>query len=156
MKDEIDRNVFDAFGLLLLLSHRFEYIADNELQKDGLTSKQFLTLASIERGFGHPPSISEVAASLSTTHQNIKQIALQLKKKGFIRIEKDSEDKRRWILKETEKNRDYWDSRAERHGELVRSLFSSLSRNETHNFHALVSKLLENTDSIYRNAREHG
>lgn len=153
MKEDLERKMFDAFALLLLLSHRFEYIADNELQKDGLTSKQFLTLAAIERGFDHAPSISEVAASLSTTHQNIKQIALQLKKKGFIRIEKDPGDRRRWALKVTEKNREYWDSRAEIHGELVRSFFSSLSGNETKNFHALISKLLANTDSIYRNAR---
>ncbi len=153
MREETDRKMFDAFALLLLLSHRFEYIADNELQKDGLTSKQFLTLAAIERGFNHSPSISEVAASVSTTHQNIKQIALQLKKKGFIRIEKDLEDRRRWVLKVTEKNREYWDSRAERHGELIRSLFNSLSGHETHSFHALISKLLVNTDSIYRTAR---
>ena len=91
---EVTEPRIDSFPLLLFLSRRLEYIADSELKKDDLTTKQYLTVVVIETLYDHSPSISELAQSLSTTHQNIKQIALQLQKKGFIKIERDENDKR--------------------------------------------------------------
>jgi len=140
--------------MLLLLSHRIEYITDSELKKDGLTTKQFLVVAGIERLFDHSPSISELAEALSTTHQNIKQIALQLENKGFIWIKKDEKDKRTWRLKVTDKNKEYWQSRALEHESVIRSLFASLSDNEIQSFYMLLSKLLTETDATYKKWRE--
>ena len=154
MKKETKKKVFDLYGSIFLLSQRLKYLTDKELKKDQLTTKQFLTIAAIEKLFDYPPSINEVAEVLSTSHQNIKQIANQLEKKGFILIERDEKDRRRLRLKVTEKNRRYWDFRAEESEKFVLSLFSSLDEDEIHRFHSLVTKLLADTDAIYKNARK--
>jgi DNA-binding MarR family transcriptional regulator len=151
---EITEPRVDSFPLLLFLSHRLEYIGDSELKKDDLTTKQYLTVVVIENLYDHSPSISELAQSLSTTHQNIKQIALQLQKKGFIKIERDENDKRTWRLNVTEKNRAYWNSRAKEHEAIVRSFFASLTDTEIQAFSALLLKLIMGTNETYRKFRE--
>ncbi len=153
MQDETKTKMFDAYALLFLLSHRFEYLTDKELAKDGLTTKQFLTIVTIGKAFGYAPSLKEVAAVLSTSHQNVKQIALQLVKKGFIKIEEDEQDKRKLVLKLTQKNKEYWDSTAQRHEATISSMFNALNDEEIQVFHRLISKLLASTDIVYKKAR---
>ena len=143
----------ESFPLILFLSHRIEYITDSELRKDDLTSKQFLVLVAIERLYDRPPSISELAESLSTTHQNIKQIALQLQRKGFISMRKDEIDKRRRRLEVTNKNKEYWDSRAKEHETIVLSLFDSLPDKEVVDFHSFLLKLVAGTEKQYKSFR---
>ena len=91
MNEMIVRDMADSFGYIFLLSRRFEYITDQVLVKDDLTTKQLLALIAIEEGFETLPSITQLAEVLSTTHQNIKKIALQLEKKGFVEIIKDEQ-----------------------------------------------------------------
>ncbi|MBY8998651.1 MAG: hypothetical protein KGD60_13055, partial [Candidatus Thorarchaeota archaeon] len=69
MSEETVQRMADAFAMVFLLSQRFEYITNKVLEPDGLTTKQFLTIAVIERGFDPPPSISQVGDYLSTSHQ---------------------------------------------------------------------------------------
>ncbi|MGY5879106.1 MAG: MarR family transcriptional regulator [Candidatus Thorarchaeota archaeon] len=147
------QDMVESFGFIFLLSRRFEYVTDQVLSKDGLTTKQLLALIAIERGFETLPSISQVAEILSTTHQNMKKIALQLEKKEFIEIIRDDKDKRRLLLKTTKKNQEYWDSRSSEHLQAIQGLFSSLLADEVHSFNLLLKKLLEGIEATYRNAR---
>ena len=140
------QNMVESFGFIFLLSRRFEYVTDQTLAKDGLTTKQLLTLIAIERGFETIPSISQVAEVLSSTHQNVKKIALQLEKKKFIEIVRDEKDKRRLLLKTTQKNQEYWNSRAPEHLSEIQNLFSPLTSEEIHNFNKILRKLLEGVD----------
>ncbi|UCH04447.1 MAG: MarR family transcriptional regulator [Candidatus Thorarchaeota archaeon] len=146
----------DSFGLLFLLTRRFEYITDSILKKDGLTTKQLLALIVIDRGFDERPSISQVAELLSTSHQNVKQIAHQLERRGFLEMARDENDRRRWLLGVTKKNQDFWDSREQEHGEARQDLFASLSEREIRHFHKILTKLIGGTESIYREAKESG
>ncbi len=154
MADVSVQEMVESFGYLFLLSRRFEYITDRELEKDGLTTKQLLALIAVERLAGNAPSISQVAEILSTTHQNVKQIAQQLEKRGFVDIQRDEKDRRRLLLRVTQKNREFFDSRAQEHLKAVQRLFNSLSSREVHDFYTIVRKLIESTDDIYRTARE--
>ncbi len=141
--------VFDTFAKIFLLNNKLQYIIDKELQKDQLTTKQFLLIAAVEKGFNRPPSLKEVAYALGTSHQNIKQIANQLQRKGFIAMEKDSDDRRVTRLNVTEKNRRYWDSRAGEHENIVLGLFSFLSEKEIGFIHSTVIIMLSGLDEIY-------
>ncbi|MCK4567759.1 MAG: hypothetical protein KAU48_10665, partial [Candidatus Thorarchaeota archaeon] len=147
------QDMVESFGFIFLLSRRFEYVTDQVLSKDGLTTKQLLALIAIERGFETPPSISQVADVLSTTHQNMKKIALQLEKKEFIEIIRDEKDKRRSLLKTTRKNQEYWESRVGEHLQAIQGLFSSLSADEVHSFSLILKKLLEGIEVIHKDAR---
>ncbi|MFW9944658.1 MAG: MarR family winged helix-turn-helix transcriptional regulator [Candidatus Sifarchaeia archaeon] len=154
MSQENQRKMADSFGLLFLLGRRFEYITDSILKKDGLTTKQLLALIVIDRGFDVLPSVSQVAELLSTSHQNVKQIAHQLERKGFLEMVRDENDKRRWLLCVTKKNQDFWDSREKEHGKAMQDLFASLSEREILQFHKILTKLMEGTETIYREAKE--
>ncbi|UCE11724.1 MAG: MarR family transcriptional regulator [Candidatus Thorarchaeota archaeon] len=143
----------ESFGYLFLLSRRFEYITDSVLKKDGLTTKQLLTLIVIQRGFEETPSISQVAEMISTSHQNVKQIAHQLEKRGFVEMVRDERDRRRWLLRLTENNQSFWDSREREHQEAMSSLFESLSDREVSQFHRILAKLIGETEQVYEQAR---
>ncbi|MFX0108299.1 MAG: MarR family winged helix-turn-helix transcriptional regulator [Candidatus Hodarchaeota archaeon] len=143
----------DSFGYLFILSRRFEYITDKILRKDGLTTKQLLVLIGIGHGFADPPSVSQVAELLSTSHQNVKAIANNLEKQGFVKMVRDEKDKRKWLLTLTPKNQEYWDSRFPEHSAAMFSLFKCLNPNEVQQLHRLILKLIEGTEEVYRNSR---
>lgn len=137
------------------ISHKFQYLCDNELGKDHLTTKQALAIIAIEEGFSSPPSIREVSDLLGTTRQNITQLIYQLEKKGFLTTERDTKDKRHLRLKVTEKNQKYWESRATEHDQFIYSLFASLNEEEFHILRKLTDKLLENIDKLYKEVKNH-
>ena len=112
--------------------------------------------AQESRGLGdvYKRQISEIAEVLSTTRQNIKQIALKLQEKEFIAIEKDQKDKRVLRLRLTEKNRRYWESNKDEDEAFIRSLFNSLTDNEIKELYYLLNKLEENINQMYDNAKK--
>ena len=144
VRDEID----DVFTKIFLLSLRLENIGNKTLKKDQMTIKQFLLIASIE-SFDDPPSIGEVAAMVSTSHQNVREIADRLEKRGFIKIERDKKDKRILRLKTTEKNAKYWVSRLDEHEDVIFALFKPFTDEEIHTFDVLVNKFLDHIEKFH-------
>jgi len=153
MSKEFSQTMADSFGYLFLLSRRFEYITDRVLKRDGLTTKQLLVLIGIGSGFTEPPSVSQVAEFLSTSHQNVKQIATQLERREFIKMVRDENDKRRWLLTLTQKNQEFWNSRFPEHSAAMISLFGSLNPDEIQQFYRLIVKLVEGSEEVYRQSR---
>ena len=145
---------FEIFGKIFFLSNRLEYIGDKYLREDGLTTKQWQLIAVTGKYFTYPPSLSEVADVLSTTHQNIKQIALKIQEKGFITIEKDEKDKRILRIKLTEKNRKYWESKSNEENAFISPLFAGMSDQEIKDLYYLLNKIQKNIESKYSEAKD--
>lgn len=95
-----------AFRLLFTVSARLRARMDRLLAP--ITTQQAAVLTVIGAG---APSVSEVAGALSTTHQNVKQVARALERKGFVRIEGDPRDGRVRRLVATEKSARHWAQR---------------------------------------------
>jgi DNA-binding MarR family transcriptional regulator len=94
----------EIFGSLFVLVQHLGHRLDQALVPLGLTSRQWLLLAVLERWFpGHRPSLSEAAARYGTSRQNVKQIALGLERRGFLRLETDPSDRRTTRLVVTDK-----------------------------------------------------
>lgn len=83
---------------------------DRLLAPQGLTTQQAALLQHIEAE-PEPPTISRLAQAMSMTHQNLKQIALALERKGFLRIEVDPADRRARRLVLTERHHAFWRQR---------------------------------------------
>jgi len=149
MEKTIRPEAFEIFGKIFFMSNRLEYLGDNELRKDDLTTKQWQLIAVTGKYFTYPPSVSEVAEVLSTTHQNVKQIALKLQEKGLISIEKDEKDKRVLRLRITEKNRRYWESKSSEDVAFISSLFYEMTDKEIQDLFVLLNKVQKNIDSKY-------
>ncbi len=83
---------------------------DRLLAPQGLTTQQAALLQHIEAA-AEAPTISRVAQGMSMTHQNLKQIALALERKGFLRIEVDPSDRRARRLVLTARHHRFWRQR---------------------------------------------
>lgn len=147
------RKLAEVFGYLFVFSQRLEYITDSFLKKDHLTTKQLLTLIAIGNAFDSPPSFSEVADILSTSYQNVKQIALHLQKRGFVEIVRDQKDKRRKLLKLTKANDEFWETRDQENYDNMKKLFSYLSKDEITEFHRILTKSLVGIHPLYKEIR---
>ncbi|MBX3232015.1 MAG: winged helix DNA-binding protein [Labilithrix sp.] len=136
-QDKIVR--LQTFRLLIVLANGLRNMTDKLLAADGLTTQQAAVL-TIARGLGRP-SFSECATALATSHQNVKQIALALERKGFVRIVPDPNDGRIRRLQTTPKNDRYWAKRNPSDHAAVLATFNALTPHEARTLFRLLTKL---------------
>lgn len=114
------------FGMIFLLAQRWQVLGDRELADSGITTKQWLLLVTMQALFTNPPSMNELAQAMGTSRQNVKQLAINLKKKGLIEIFQDDGDKRILRFRLTELNQSFWEKRADRDEQYIESLFANI------------------------------
>lgn len=91
-----------AFGTVFIVAHHLDLLGDVALAPLGLTTKQWLLLAVIERGFaGRHPTLSEAAAAYGSSRQNVKAMARALEAAGYLRLVPDAVDGRATRLEPT-------------------------------------------------------
>jgi hypothetical protein len=90
---------------------------------------------------------------MSTTHQNVKQIASGLERRGFMTLERDPDNRRIIRLKVTEKCLALFDSRAEGDTKTILRMFESLTDAEMKALFHIIAKMESRADELYREAR---
>ena len=84
-----------AFGAVFVVAQHLDRLGDVVLAPLGLTTKQWLLLAVLQRGFGERrPTLTEAAALYGSSRQNVKAIARALEAAGYLRIVPDPADRR--------------------------------------------------------------
>ncbi len=137
------------FNLYFLLNQKMEYVFDREMEKAGVTAKQWLMLLTIATLFDHPPSMNETARKMASSHQNIKQMAVLLEKKGFLKIETDQKDRRTLRLVLTENFRKFWRTRTQKDKKIVSEFFNYLTDRESKELLQLLSKVHDKTNESF-------
>ncbi|MFZ5944979.1 MAG: MarR family winged helix-turn-helix transcriptional regulator [Bacillota bacterium] len=127
--DLIDKQKF-IFGSIFLLANKLQVLGDQYLEKDEITTKQWFLNTMISQFRDKPPTLSEVAELMGSSRQNVKQLALKLEEKKFLKIEKDEDDARALRLRLTEKSHSFWREREEQDEQYLRDLFKDLSEEE--------------------------
>lgn len=145
--ESIDKKKF-IFGSLFLLGNRLQVIGDKYLEKEGITTKQWLLIVMIAQFADSIPTLSEVAQIMGSSRQNVKQLALRLQEKGFVSIKKDERDSRVLRLKLTEKSTVFWEERREKDEQFIIDIFNGLSEEEIHIMCNGFNKLFGNIESI--------
>lgn len=135
--------------VLFLIQQRWTYTINNEFKADNITTKQWLMLIVISTAFQTPPSMQEVADAMSITHQNVKQLAVRLESQGFIKIEKDENNKRILRLKPTEKSNEYWVKKEEDHARSIKGYFKDLNDDEIISLFQIMGKLEQSSGKMY-------
>lgn len=130
------------FGYIIVIASKLHMVGDNYLSEDNMTLSQWFLSTSIAQ-FGYSPTLKEVAESMSTSHQNVKQLALKLQKKGFLDIVKDEEDKRAIRLVLTQKSNDFWDERTDKDNQFLKELFEDLDEKELDIMYRSVYKIYD-------------
>lgn len=139
--------------MVFLIEQRWRYFIEKELEPDGITAKQWLMLIVIGAGFRHAPSIQEVADAMSTTHQNVKQVAAAMERRGFMTLERDPENRRIIRLKVTPKCHHLFHSRDEHDKKAMLSMFENLTDEEMGALFSIIAKLEARAGQLYESAK---
>jgi DNA-binding MarR family transcriptional regulator len=85
----------EVFGTVFFLAQYMARAVDAALEPLGLTTKQWLLLVILlKKVADDEPTLSEAARVYGSSRQNVKQIAMQLEKRGYLHIDKDPKDAR--------------------------------------------------------------
>lgn len=128
-----------CFRLISFVSQRLRYLLDQRLREAGLTTQQGFLLTVV--GARQRPSLGEVAEVMSTTHQNVKQIAIALERKGMLSIVADESDGRVRRLEATDNAAKQWADRNAGDFQALDGWFSCLSREEQKLLANLLARL---------------
>lgn len=139
---------------IFLIQQRWGYYINKKLADDKITTKQWLMMIIIENAFAHDPSMQEVADALSTTHQNVKQLAVRLEDRGFMKIERDPNNRRILRLKTTDESRKYWEKRAPEDLKSIARIFEGLDDSEIKSLFEIMVKLEKISENLYKEAKE--
>ena len=130
-----------VFRMLVYCSSRLRDRFDQRLAEDDLTSQQGILLTVVRtRG---QPKLGEVAAAMATSHQNAKQIAAALERKGMLRIVKDADDARARRLTITDLGIEAWKTRDAGDFRAIGSWLSDMSKSEQRALRILLKRLAE-------------
>jgi DNA-binding MarR family transcriptional regulator len=140
--------------VLFLVQQRWSYVIGRELAEDNITTKQWLMMIVMVNAFKSPPSMQEVADAMSTTHQNVKQLATRLETRGFLKIQRDPENRRIMRLKVTEDCLDYWEKRDPKDVETINAHFEGLENEEIKYLFEIMSKLEKLSLKLYDKAKK--
>jgi DNA-binding MarR family transcriptional regulator len=140
-----------AFRLIITLAQELRGMMDARLQESGLTTQQAALLTVIEVK-GNPPTMTEAARAMGMSHQNIKQLAVVLERKGFLNMVPDEHDARSKRMETTRKHRKFWARRDPHDHAVVAGWLAGLTSQEQEMLAQLLGKALASA----RSAREAG
>lgn len=130
-----------SFRLVIALAQELRTLMDQRLLPSGLTTQQAAVLSVIEMT-GRPTTMTETARVLAMSHQNVKQLAVALERKGFIEIVPDEQDARSKRMQTTKKHRKFWAKRNPEDHACVAQWLSGLDKEETATLARLLTKAL--------------
>ena len=134
-----------VFGSLFAVANRLETLLDRAFAAYGITSKQWLLLISVQSLFAEPPTISQVAGAMGTSHQNVKQIAKHLERNGFVRLEKDARDARTTRLLLTDACMTFAEETSQAGETFMREAFSGVTDEDARGARSTLLTLWQNT-----------
>lgn len=134
-----------CFRMIVFCSVRLRRRLDERLSSEDLTSQQGMLLTLV-RTQGQP-TLGEVAAAMSTSHQNAKQIALALERKGMIRFSKDASDGRIKRLTITKAGHRGWQNRDAGDFAAIGAWFAGMPRTEQSKLKKLLGRLASALDT---------
>lgn len=88
------------YGIMLSIGNRLQITADRQFED--ITAKQHFLLISLCL-FDEPPMLTEMSSVMGCSYQNVKQLVSALERKGYLRVEPDTADRRKLRLCTTEK-----------------------------------------------------
>ncbi|MCX8074564.1 MAG: MarR family transcriptional regulator [Clostridia bacterium] len=136
------------FGAMLVISNKMDTLLERTLSKYNVTSKQWFLLLVIFNLFEKSPTIKEVAKEMGSSHQNIKQVALKLEKKGMLEFEKDKKDMRATRLILTEKSYEFWKLIENDGKKFMNDFYNSIEKDKLKEARGFILKLMLNLNEM--------
>lgn len=131
------------FASVFVLQNKLQTIGEKLMDK--ISIKQWLLLAMVD-ACKKPKTLTNVGELMGCSRQNVKQLAVALEGKGFLKLEKGANNA--IMLELTNDGRDYLAEVAPVQIKAVKTLFSEFDKKEVKQLYALMGKLLEGTDEL--------
>lgn len=136
------------FGGVQVVANQMDTLLERELKEYNLTTKQWLLTIVVQNIFDHDPTLKEVAKSMGSSHQNVKQVALKLAQKGFVVMEKDSHDARITRIRLTDAVDSFGKESQQKSEIFTEKLFDGISADELAITRKAIEKLLTNLEKM--------
>lgn len=150
MEETLKRRTL-LFGAICRINNQYQAIGDKYY--NGISLKQEYLLSLIEYSYAtQPPTLNELAESMGSSHQNVKQLVLKLVEKGYLTIEQDKHDKRKRRVLFTEKYLNDKEKFVKRRDVFIRHIFADVSNEEIENSLKVMGKIIKNQQIMLKNA----
>ena len=130
------------FGALFVFANKLQLIGDR--LDPNITMKQWLLVAVLSQFGEKAPTISELAAFMGCSRQNVKKLAGRLSEKGLLQLQKDQKDSRQTRLRLTGACKDYFAARAGREEEWISQVFSGIGQAQMDGLYQGMKQLEQN------------
>ena len=135
------------YGLLFSLSNRMQAIGDQAFED--ITMKQHFLMVVLHMLGGEAPTLTETAQLVGCSYQNVKRMADQLQRRGYLLIQPDAQDRRKQRLVATDKF-EQLGARTQAQGEaFMRQLFQGISEMQLQNAVETLTKMDHNLGGTY-------
>ena len=134
------------FVFFFMLSNKLQVLGDSFYEE--ITVKQWFVLVVIDTFKEEYPSISDVAEMVGSSHQNVKQIVNKLTDKGYLQIVRDENDKRRSLIKMTDKCEKLQKDYKEKENEFMTNLFKGTKEEDLKKVVEVFLRLIDNIEEM--------
>lgn len=141
-------NEFKVYGTLFALTNRIQTIGD-EVFSD-ISIKQHFILMTIGLFYDKNPSLTEVAYIAGCSYQNIKKLATILETKGYLKIERDTIDKRKYNLIKTEKVKEFSANMDIEIKLFIKSLYKDVTQKQLFNMFNVLEQMNKNLKALQK------
>lgn len=132
-------------GLFSAFDNRFQAVADKTMEE--ISWKQFFAIICINL-YKEEPTIKELAETMGSSHQNVKQILMKLEKKGFVEIVIDESDKRKQRVKLTDYCKDFCEKNDEASRKVMEVMFDGISDEQLKGTIQTIMQIEDNLESL--------
>ena len=134
------------YGLLFAVSNKLQANADKMLPE--ITSRQHFLLIVLSVFKDKYPSLKEVADAVGSSYQNVKKMADNLEKKGFIVIKRDEFNKRKYNLMMTDKVATFSEAVDKEAEIFMRDLYQGLTQDDLRHAISVLTQMELNLNAI--------
>ena len=136
------------YGMLFSLSNRIQTIGDSQFED--ITMKQHFLLIVLNMLAPYQPTLSETAAIVGCSYQNVKRMGAELVKSGYLRIEPDVKDRRKQRLVATDKFARVNDAKQAMAEAFMNRLYDGLTDEQLSGAIAVLEKMDQNLGGEHR------
>ncbi len=132
------------FAGVFIQENRLHAVYDRYNQ---MSSKQWLLMV-VSNAFETPPDLSTLAEAMGCSRQNVKKLAMNLEKDGYITLEKSEKDARSLCVKKTTKGIQFSKDNTELGTLVHQAVFKEFSEAEIRQYYQLSIKMMNGIEHL--------
>lgn len=136
------------FASIFLLSNKLQALGDIYLKE--ITLKQWLLLVSISALEKKPISVTELAAYIGSSRQNVRKMLEALASKGYVTLTQNTQDKRNLSVALTARTLDFFERFDTKGDVFLARLYDGLSTAQLKDGRITFEMLFENIERMKR------